>query len=263
MQNINNWRPTKFAYRNGRLVANADRTFLRLDSRLNAQLIADLYSDWIPKVVHGDLVDLGCGFVPMYGLYREHAKSITCLDWENSQHPNPHLDGFADLTRPLNLSDDSFDTVILSDVIEHLPEVQPLFEECSRILRPGGRMLLNTPFLYPVHEAPFDFHRFTGYRIRGLAESSGFEVEHLAAFGGLHRSLATLAAKATPDRFGGGLFQRLLLASSALADATPGLGARLRDRTASMPLGHFAVLRRPADESADPPPSGVAEGANT
>lgn len=46
----------------------------------------------------------------------------------------------------LSFSDGSFDTVVSSDVFEHVPDIGRALSECRRVLRPGGRMLATFPF---------------------------------------------------------------------------------------------------------------------
>jgi hypothetical protein len=56
--------------------------------------------------------------------------------------------------------------------------------EISRVLRPGGTVLLTTPFMYRVHEAPYDFFRYTPFAIRALAEDAGLQVAAIRTRGG-------------------------------------------------------------------------------
>ena len=98
-------------------------------------------------------------------------ESTTCADWENSQSANPHIDVFVDLNElPLPFDDSSADTLLLSDVLEHVMHPWELMEEVTRILRPGGVLLLNVPFYYPLHSIPYDYHRFTEFALRAMCD---------------------------------------------------------------------------------------------
>jgi SAM-dependent methyltransferase len=138
------------------------------------------------------LLDFGCGLVPLYDAYRGFVSSIVCLDWENSPHSNPYLDATQDLSGVINLESESFDTILVSDVFEHLPDPALTWTELNRLLRPGGKIILNVPFFYGLHESPHDYYRFTEYALRLLAERAGFAVVELESIGGLRKSLRTL-----------------------------------------------------------------------
>lgn len=75
--------------------------------------------------------------------------------------------------------DESFDAVLLLHVLEHVPEPSMAIAEALRVLRPRGRLIVETPFLYPVHDAPFDYQRWTPIGLRHLVESQGGAVHRL------------------------------------------------------------------------------------
>lgn len=68
----------------------------------------------------------------------------------------------------LGLTDAVFDVVLCTEVLEHLPEPQRAVDEMFRVLKPGGTLLLTTRFLFPIHDAPHDYFRFTKYGLRHL-----------------------------------------------------------------------------------------------
>ncbi len=80
----------------------------------------------------------------------------------------PNTDLVADLL-DIPVPDESLDGIICHQVLEHVTDPARVVRELHRVLRPGGRLLLSTPFLYPIHEdGPVkDYFRYTG---RGLKE---------------------------------------------------------------------------------------------
>ena len=68
----------------------------------------------------------------------------------------------------LGIADASFPVVLCTEVLEHLPEPQRAIDEMYRVLEPGGTLLLTTRFLFPIHDAPHDYFRFTKYGLRHL-----------------------------------------------------------------------------------------------
>lgn len=182
------WLPTKYVHRDGGLRAGA----VGPGSSLMAEIVAEFYGDVLGRYVRGELLDLGCGRAPLYAGYREHASAVTTSDWKAA----PCVDVVADLTAvPLPFDDASFDTVVLSDVLEHIPTPVPLLTDVRRVMRPGGVLLLNVPFLYGVHEAPHDYHRYTEFALRRMADEAGFDVVELRPLGGLPEVVGDLLGK--------------------------------------------------------------------
>jgi SAM-dependent methyltransferase len=68
----------------------------------------------------------------------------------------------------LGVRDAAFDVVLCTEVLEHLREPQQAIDEMFRVLKPGGRLLLTTRFLFPIHDAPDDYFRYTKYGLRYL-----------------------------------------------------------------------------------------------
>jgi uncharacterized protein YbaR (Trm112 family) len=66
----------------------------------------------------------------------------------------------------LPFKDECFDGVVAQAVFEHVADPVRVASEVRRVLKPGGLIYADTPFLEPAHATPFDFHRFTyiGYR---------------------------------------------------------------------------------------------------
>jgi SAM-dependent methyltransferase len=77
----------------------------------------------------------------------------------------------------LPFADASFDTAVSLDCIEHIrPEELPGYlAQIHRVLRPGGRLLLSAPFVYPEHCMPYDYQRFTRSGLLACAQGSGLE----------------------------------------------------------------------------------------
>jgi SAM-dependent methyltransferase len=65
--------------------------------------------------------------------------------------PEIPIDTGVDLTKPLPYEDASFDVVILSEVVEHLPTWITVLHESGRVLAPGGRLVLSTPNVQRLH----------------------------------------------------------------------------------------------------------------
>lgn len=246
MRNTDTWTPTKYVRRRGRLLATRDTRHLAVASRLAARLVAAEYDDVLPRFAHGRLVDLGCGTVPLFAAYRDLVDSTVCLDWLSTIHDTRHVDLWCDLQEALPLVDGAADTVLSSDVLEHLPDPRLAVREMARVLRPGGVLILNTPFMYRVHEAPHDYHRHTRYSLERLAVEAGFEVVELRELGGAIDVLADILAKLLATVPGMGTLLARWVQGMAVGFASTSAGRKARAASsASFPLGHLLVARVP------------------
>jgi GT2 family glycosyltransferase/glycosyltransferase involved in cell wall biosynthesis/SAM-dependent methyltransferase len=88
-----------------------------------------------------------------------------------------HTDMVAD-AHALPFDDAVFDAVIVMNAFEHYHTPDKVAAELLRILKPGGRILVRTAFLQPLHEAPWHFYNCTRY---GMAKwFASFDTERLS-----------------------------------------------------------------------------------
>lgn len=200
--------------------------------------IAAAYQRAINTYAKGRLVDLGCGKVPLYGMYRGRVTEVVCVDWPGSLHGAEHVDLFADLNLPLNLASASFDTVIATDLIEHLYDPFTFFESASRILTSGGALIIGVPFLYWVHEAPHDYFRYTRFALERLVTDAGLSVVLLEPYGGPAEVLCDFAAK-TAGGIAGLAWPVYALTRALLA--LPPVRKRSLAKREEMPMGYLLV----------------------
>ncbi len=245
MRNAEQWKPSKFVYHNGKLRGSRDTKAVGVASRLMVDLIAGFYQRELPNYAKGHLVDLGCGKVPLYATYKDLVERNTCVDWANTHHPNPYLDQEQDLNQPIAFPDASFDTIVLSDVLEHIRTPEELVREMHRVLRPGGHVVMNVPFYYGLHEQPFDYYRYTRHALKSMAEDAGFSVVHLEAIGGVPEIIADLVAKtAMTFPYVGRTVARITQSFTGWFVGS-GFGKKLSQRTSGdFPYGYALVLRK-------------------
>ena len=122
----------------------------------------------------GWTLDLGCGLRPYEeSLSRANATPVG-LEYNRQRYADSPPDIWGDgLSLPFESS--SFDTVLSSQVLEHVPEPGQFVAEISRVLKPGGRLILTAPHIWGIHEEPHDYFRFTPFGLAHLARKSGLE----------------------------------------------------------------------------------------
>lgn len=80
--------------------------------------------------------------------------------------------------------DNSFDAILCSEVLEHIPEPTLALDEFSRLLKPGGSLILTAPFASIVHMAPYHFcSGFSKYWYEFHLKKRGLRIEELSPNG--------------------------------------------------------------------------------
>ena len=90
------------------------------------------------------------------------------------------------------VDDGSFDGVVISEVLEHVPDPGKVLKETCRILKPGGRALICTPFLLHVHPDPVDYGRYTDHYFETVLADIGFRNISIEKQGGFFSVLANM-----------------------------------------------------------------------
>jgi SAM-dependent methyltransferase len=163
------------------------------------------------------LVDLGCGDTPYRALLAPLVGRYLGVDLPG----NPAADMCLRADGSAPLPDASADIVLSTQVLEHVADPRAYLDECRRLLRPGGRLILSTHGVWKYHPHPDDFWRWTSAGLVRTIESAGFQIVHVqgllgpAACGLLLLQDALVVKLPRPlRRFAAAAFQPLL----ALAD---------------------------------------------
>ncbi len=115
----------------------------------------------VNEVCSGRVLELGAG--PLSYKHLFVGCDVVSTDIEECSG----IDEVADV-RDLRYKDGSFDCVVCVSVLEHVFEIEKAISEIYRVLRKGGVAIINTPFLYPLHDEPGDYYRFTEFAYRRL-----------------------------------------------------------------------------------------------
>ena len=218
-------------------------------------------------LIGGTLLDAGAGNQPYAEWYAPLVKRAVSVD----AAPILGLDALGMVDR-LPFGGGQFDTVLATEVLEHVDDAERAVAEIYRVLRPGGHLLATVPYLYPTHEAPYDFRRFTHYGLQRLLERHGFTDVEVTSKGGAGTMVAhyavlaaTAAAQAITNRRAerraepsrGERVARTVIAAPQRALLRYRRVARpVRGTATRLSLGYMVVGTRP-----DEPDPGRAEGA--
>jgi len=135
----------------------------------------------IGEQAQGVILDIGCAdqyikhHIPLNQDYIGLDYYQTATQWYKTK---PHI--FAD-AQSLPFADNSIDTVLFLDVMEHLPFPDRALKEIHRVLKPQGQCIIQVPILYPVYDAPLDFQRWTCYGLKILINKQGLTLKKLNA----------------------------------------------------------------------------------
>ncbi|MGL4909120.1 MAG: class I SAM-dependent methyltransferase [Bacteroidales bacterium] len=245
MKNSEKWQASQIICNQHKFAINTKSNYIWAASILATKLKLYFYAKYIPLHTFGNLIDLGCGQVPLYQIYKPYTLTQTCVDWENSLHKNELLDFNCNLNQKLPIKDNTYDTVILSDVLEHIQKPQQLLNDIHRILTTKGVLLLNVPFYYGIHESPYDYYRYTEFALKDLLTTAGFINIQIFHIGGILDVWADITAK---------LLIRIPLIGKIMAKIIQFLvsifgktkiGQKIRKGTSpSAPLGYFCVVKK-------------------
>lgn len=125
--------------------------------------------------LEGVVIDFGCGTVP----YRKLLSR--CSEYIGVDYDSPRARDLRMADRFYDGETIPFDTGTISGVLstqslEHVPNPGCIVAEWARVLKDDGMLLVTVPLMWPEHETPWDFHRFTSYGLCKLLEENGFEV---------------------------------------------------------------------------------------
>ena len=128
----------------------------------------------------GRLLDVGCGAKPYESLFRPYVDEYVGVE-KRGTFAQTHSAGdsscdiYYDGDR-LPLPDESFDTVLNIQVLEHTPRPQELLDELARVLRKDGLLILSAPFSFRLHEEPHDYFRYSPHGLNSMCQRAGLEI---------------------------------------------------------------------------------------
>lgn len=143
---------------------------------------------------YGRVLDSGCGSMPYKQFILSNSKVTdyvgldiaSGLNYEDVK-PDVLWDGSV-----MPFEDESFDVVISTEVLEHVPNPDSYLREVKRVLKPGGMFFFTVPFLMSLHEVPNDYYRYTPYALEMIFKRNGFSTITIKPMGGYNAAMAQM-----------------------------------------------------------------------
>jgi SAM-dependent methyltransferase len=147
----------------------------------------------------GTLLDVGCGKMPYKEIllqpqgatekYLGLDLDIPVADTYSTTRPDLLWDG-----KTIPLGDACVDSVMLTEVLEHCFDPAALLKETHRVMKAGGYLFITVPFLWPLHDMPYDEYRYTPFSLEKHLQHSGYKNIQVKALGGWNASLGQMLA---------------------------------------------------------------------
>jgi SAM-dependent methyltransferase len=145
--------------------------------QLKKALLSLLESDLVHscKSEETTVLDFGCGTRPYESLFLKKGMLYFGADISG----NPLADLSFEANEPIPMENNSVNIVLSSQVLEHVRDVQGYLDECRRVLKPDGVLILSTHGYWTYHGYPDDFYRWTFQGLYLVVEQAGFKVEKM------------------------------------------------------------------------------------
>ncbi len=141
----------------------------------------------IMPYVRGRVLDLGAGMAKYKPILIKNATDYIACDVKK----NENIDMICDVTN-LTFSPESFDTVISTQVFEHVDNPFIVVREIKKVLKIGGKVIITAPFMFPFHADPKDNFRFSREGLEEIFKSAGFEIVDSGIYGGFFMVLSEM-----------------------------------------------------------------------
>lgn len=129
--------------------------------------------------LNGRILDLGCGSKPYENLFTGATEYIGCdIQTSGHDHSSSKIDVYYD-GKTLPFEDGAFDGAVSFETFEHIFNLSEVLTEIQRVIKPGGYLLVTTPFAWGEHEQPYDFARYTSFGLTEILRTHGLSVVSL------------------------------------------------------------------------------------
>ena len=132
---------------------------------------------------HGRVIDVGGRKADKRGQFLQPENQVEKWEYVNINPDNKP--DYLCSAENIPVGDAIYDIALLSEVLEHLERPEGVIDEITRILRTGGILYITVPFMFHEHGSPYDFQRWTRFKIEKLFVEKGYKIESLKPLGGV------------------------------------------------------------------------------
>jgi SAM-dependent methyltransferase len=132
---------------------------------------------------YGKVLDLGGKKNKKRGSFRPPVEKVdkwVYLNIDTATNPD-----YCCSAESIPVTDETFDIVLMTEVLEHLENPERVISEVQRVLKKDGHIVATMPFLYPIHADPYDFQRWTPARLKMEFEKAGLTIELIVPMGSI------------------------------------------------------------------------------
>lgn len=151
---------------------------------ISLSLIGTWLHDVAVNEAHGIMLDYGCGGQPYKSFFLPKISRYIGADVAAAE--GIYLDIEIEPGQSVPLDTASVDTLLSTQTLEHLDNVEFYLSECARLVCPNGVLILTAPMQWRHHEVPYDYWRFTQYGLITLLEKHGFLIKSISPCGGVY-----------------------------------------------------------------------------
>lgn len=142
-------------------------------------------------LAHGVLLDVGCGLKPYQKNFAPFVEKYYGTEYSSTSGYMGNLADVAADAAVMPFADASVDTILCTEVLEHVPDPEKVISELARILRPDGIVITTAPFIFPIHDS-FDFFRYTDKGLAEMMKRQGLSIEKIEPLSGTGLTISML-----------------------------------------------------------------------